>query len=313
MIDEKLLHEVTNAREAGKKIGLVQGSWDLFHLGHLLYIKEARRLCDFLIIGMDDDEKIRKRKGANRPVIPLEERYKFIENLEIADAIVVKRLNEPKWELQKTIRPDVLIAIKENYSDEEITKLEEFCGRVAVLPRQSQSSTSDKIRKILLSNGGKLMIEIDEKVAEAIENMKLRLGLSQVMSEPLSLLFENIKRSTDWVCPVATGCFWNDKWYFGVNQIDIRLPKHDIENRTELFYSTVEHADINLLKQLEDVEELNVPIWTTLFPCDKCMKVFNDKGVKEIYYLEDHPEKNWSKRSHELAKKYGIKTTQISR
>lgn len=311
MIEEKLLRELKSAHESGKKIGLVQGSWDLFHLGHLLYIKEAKRLCDFLIVALDSDEKIQKSKGKSRPIIPLKERYKFIEELELADGLVVKNVGEKKWGLIKDIKPDVLIAIKENYSDEEIMKLEEFCGKVAILPRQSQSSTSDKIRKIMISERKEIMEEIDEKLVKTIENMKHRLDLPEVMSEPLSLLFENLKESTDYKVPVAVGCFLNGKWHHGTNQIDLRLSKHDIENRTELFYASVEHAEINMLKKLGDVKELNVPIWTTLYPCDVCIKVLNDKGVKEIFYLEDHPEKNWSKRSHKKAEEYGIKATKI--
>ena len=73
----ELLEKVEEARVLGKKVGLVQGSWDLFHLGHLLYILKARELCDYLIIAMDSDEKIRKRKGAGRPIIPEKERYDF--------------------------------------------------------------------------------------------------------------------------------------------------------------------------------------------------------------------------------------------
>ena len=58
-------------KEQGKKIGLVQGSWDLFHIGHLRYMKKAKELCDYLIVGMDSDEKIRLRKGPSRPIILL--------------------------------------------------------------------------------------------------------------------------------------------------------------------------------------------------------------------------------------------------
>lgn len=311
IINDELIEKLNDARVKGKTIGLVQGSWDLFHLGHLRYILKARELCDFLIIAMDGDEKIRKRKGHSRPIIPEEERHEFIKLLKIADGIVVKGLNEPKWGLIKSVKPDVLIAIKDNYSDEEIIKLEEICGKVAILPRQSESSTSDKIRKIIISDRGERMKGIDSKIAEVIEEMKCRMGHAGEMPEPLSLLFQHLNDSTDWVCPVSVGCFWNGKWYFGANQTDLNLPKYDIENRTELYYATVEHAEMNLLKKLGDVKALDVPIWTTLFPCDKCMKVLNDKGVREIFYLEDHPERNWSKRSHELAEKYGIKTTRI--
>ena len=70
MAYDSLLIKIEEARRSGKSIGLVQGSWDLFHLGHLKYILEARKLCDYLVIAMDSDEKIRKRKGPNRPVIP---------------------------------------------------------------------------------------------------------------------------------------------------------------------------------------------------------------------------------------------------
>lgn len=310
-MNDELLQNVKEAKENGKTVGLVQGSWDLFHLGHLKYILEARKRCDYLIVAMDSDEKIKKRKGNDRPIIPEEERYEFIRLLNIADSVIVKEANEPKWNLIKTVKPDVLIAIQENYSPEQITQLEEFCGRVAILPRQSESSTSDKIRKIMISNKGKQFKGTYEKVLAAIEEMKTRVGFTEDLTEPLPMLFENLKDSTDWVCPVSVGCFWNGNWHFGANHTDFNIPKYDIENRTELYYATVEHAEMNLLKKLGDVEVLDTPIYTTLFPCDKCMKVLINKGVKEIYYLEDHPEKNWSKRSHSLAEKHGIKITKI--
>lgn len=311
MIDNELLQKIEEARANGKSIGLVQGSWDLFHLGHLRYILKARDLCDFLVIAMDSDDKIKKRKGNSRPIIPEEERKEFIELLNIADAVVVKAINEPKWGLIKTLKPDVLIAIKDNYTEQQIEKLEEICGRVAILPRQSESSTSDKIRKIMISDRGKKIEGLEEKITKTIEDMKVRVGFNENMKEPLPLLFQHIKNSTDWVCPVAACCHFDGQWYFGVNLTDFNIPKYDIENRTELFYETAEHAEINLLKKLGDVEKLETPIYVTLFPCDKCMKTLIDKGVKEIFYLEDHPERNWSKRSHALAEKHGVKTTKI--
>lgn len=309
MLDSKFLENVAAAREAGKSIGLVQGSWDLFHLGHLRYILKARGLCDFLIIAMDSDEKIRKRKGPTRPVIPEDERHEFISLLGIADEIVIKAVDEPKWHLIKTVKPDVLIAIKENYTDEQVEKLEKICGRVAVLPRQARTSTSDKIRQITIASRMKKVEGVEEKVAKAAAGMKRRINYSKEMPEPIPALLKEMRKSTDDVCPTAAACFWNGQWVFGTNQIDFTIPEYDIQNRTELFYDTVEHAEINLLKKLGKVKTLeNTPLYVTLFPCDHCMKVLANKGVKEIYYLEDHPERNWSTRSHALADKKGIKT-----
>lgn len=311
MVDNELIQKVTKAKEEGKKVGLVQGSWDLFHLGHLRYILKARELCDFLIIAMDSDQKIKKRKGNTRPIIPEDERKEFIKLLSIADEVVVKAVDEPKWGLIKAVRPDVLIAIKDNYTEEQIEKLEEICGRVAILPRQSESSTSDKIRKIMISNRGAKIEGVEEKLEKSIQNVKERIGFSEDMPEPIPLMFQHMKESTDWVCPVVAACHLNGQWYFGVNTTDFNIPKYDIQNRTELYYATVEHAEMALLKKLGDVEKIETPIWSTLFPCDDCMKVLINKGVKEIYYLEDHPEKNWSKRSHALAEKHGIKLVRM--
>ncbi len=308
MLDSKFLENVSVARKAGKSIGLVQGSWDLFHLGHLRYILKARALCDFLIIAMDSDEKIRKRKGPTRPVIPEGERYEFITLLGIADEVVIKAVDEPKWHLIKTVKPDVLIAIKENYTDEQVEKLEKICGRVAVLPRQAKTSTSDKIRQITIASRMKKVEGVEEKVAKAAAGMKKRIHYSKEMPEPVPGLLKELRKSTDDVCPTAAACFWHGQWVYATNQIDFTIPEYDIQNRTELFYATVEHAEMNLLKKLGKAKTVDTPIYITLFPCDKCMKVLADKGVKEIYYLEDHPDRNWSKRSHILAEKKGIKT-----
>lgn len=308
-MDENWLANVKIAHKSGETVGLVQGSWDLFHLGHLRYILKARALCDFLVIAMDSDEKIRKRKGPTRPVIPERERYEFIKLLNIADAIVIKEVDEPKWHLIKTIKPDVLIAIKENYTDEQIEKLEKYCGRVAVLPRQAKTSTSDKIRKITIASRMKKVEGVQEKVAKAAANMKKRINYSKEMPEPIPQLLKELRESTDDVCPTAAACYWNGQWLFGTNQIDFTIPEYDIQNRTELFYDTVEHAEINLLKKLGKVKTLeDTPLYVTLFPCDHCMKVLANKGIREIYYLEDHPDRNWSQRSHVLAEKKGIKT-----
>lgn len=309
MNDEFWLARVKIAQKRGQTVGLVQGSWDLFHIGHLRYIMKARSLCDFLVIAMDSDEKIQKRKGPTRPIIPEDERSEFVKLLDIADTIVIKPADEPKWNLIKTIKPDVLIAIKENYSDDEIEQLKQYCGDVAVLPRQARTSTSDKIRQITINGRLQGMQQSNKKAVQAAIATEQRVMTVKDLAEPIPQLLKTLRNSTDEVCPASACCFWNGEWFFGVNLVDPTIPQEDIEERSELFYNTVEHAEINLLKKMGEIRTLeDTPIYTSLFPCDTCMKVLADKKVKEIYYLEDHPNRNWSKRSHKLAEEKGIKT-----
>lgn len=311
-MDENVFESIGEARKSGKSVGLVQGSWDMFHLGHLCYLQEARKTCDFLIVAMDDDEKIRHRKGINRPIIPLDERYQTIKRLNIADAIVVKTLAEPHWGLIRRVQPDVLVAIKENYSDAEIEELETICGRVAVLPRQATTSTSDIIRRTLIKNGVKALLNGDPRVTERVDQLKQQLGDYKKLPEPWPQLIDYLENSTDSVTPTAACCYVDGGWRFGTNKFDQGIPRRDIEERTELLYATTEHGEINLLKNLKGARLDDTPIYTILFPCDICMKTMIDKGVKKIYYLQDHPHRNWSKRSHEKAKAAGVVTIQVT-
>ena len=121
---------------------------------------------------------------------------------------------------------------------------------------------------------------------------------------------KHLKESTDWKTPVVAAAFVNNKWYFGANQCDHTIPKKDLNERTELFYSTTTHAEINLLKRIGDIGETDT-VYVSLFPCDKCMKTLINKGIKKIYYLDDHLDKNWSKRSHGLAEEKGIETIKV--
>ena len=316
------IEALEQARREGKKIGLVQGSWDQFHIGHLRYIKKAKANCDYLIIGVDSDAKIQKRKGKNRPLIPQDERYdmileqggdkigKYEPGKSLADDIVFKSVDEPKWGLIKQVKPDVLVTITENYTTEEYNELTKYCGSVLVLPRQAETSTSDKLRRKLIANMSDKVENYEERFNNAVKETKERLGLNELEEEPYIGMGKHLSDSTDWVTPVVAAAFVNSKWYFGTNQCDHTISKKDLNERTELFYSTTEHAEINLLKRIGDIGETDT-IYVSLFPCDKCMKTLIDKGIKKIYYLDDHLDKNWSKRSHALAEEKGIETIKV--
>ena len=318
-IGELDVEALNKARLEGKKIGLVQGSWDQFHYGHLRYIKKAKENCDYLIVGLDSDAKIQKRKGKNRPLIPEDERYAMIKELGInktktyeegkslVDDIVIKPVDEIKWGLIKQVKPDVIITITENYTTEEYNELTKICDSVLVLPRQAETSTTNILRKKLITSMSDKVENFEVKHRQAVELVRKRLDFEKLKDEPYPGMLEHLEDSTDWISPVVAAAKVKDKWYYGTNQCDHTISKEDLNNRTELFYSTVEHAEINLLKRISDIG-LTDTVYVSLFPCDKCMKTLIDKGIKKIYYMEDHLDKNWSKRSHKLAEEKKIET-----
>ena len=65
-------------RDLGQTVVLTSGSFDILHEGHSLYLEAAREAGDFLIVGVDSDEKVRARKGPSRPAVPEEERLRMV-------------------------------------------------------------------------------------------------------------------------------------------------------------------------------------------------------------------------------------------
>jgi len=65
-------------------VGYTQGVFDLFHIGHLNLIRNARAMCDQLIVGVNSDELVAQYKG-QRPVIPEAERLDIVQSLRFVD------------------------------------------------------------------------------------------------------------------------------------------------------------------------------------------------------------------------------------
>ncbi|UFU05728.1 adenylyltransferase/cytidyltransferase family protein [Ruania halotolerans] len=68
-------------------VGYVPGGFDLFHIGHLNILREARRRCDVLIAGVATDESLLEMKG-REPVIPFQERLEVVATLRLVDHAV---------------------------------------------------------------------------------------------------------------------------------------------------------------------------------------------------------------------------------
>lgn len=150
--DYRRITEIVEAlRVLGMQTVLTSGSFDIIHEGHSMYLEAARTFGDFLIVGLDSDEKIRLRKGPNRPAVPEMERLRMVTHQRGVGIVTLKAPEHPRWSLIEAVRPDVLVATADTYSPEEIAELESaYCTRVEVLDRMATVSTSARLRRIQL-------------------------------------------------------------------------------------------------------------------------------------------------------------------
>ena len=70
-----------------KIVGYTTGVFDLFHIGHLNILRNAKLECDYLIVGITTDELCKEKKGI-RPVIPFAERMEIVQNIKFVDETV---------------------------------------------------------------------------------------------------------------------------------------------------------------------------------------------------------------------------------
>lgn len=156
-------------RKQKKTIVLTQGTFDMLHIGHGRYLHKAKKHGDILLVGVDSDAKVKQRKGPDRPVVPEQERLEMLTYLKSVDHVVLKPVDAPKWDLIKKVKPDVLIATKETYSQKSLNELENFCGTVVVLDPMATTSTSAKIRLVQIGAAQKVTTTISKKVITALE------------------------------------------------------------------------------------------------------------------------------------------------
>ena len=163
----KMAMVVESCKQLGMRIVLTMGAFDLFHEGHARYLEAARGHGDILIVGVDNDEKVKQKKGDRRPLVSEQERMEILCHCRHVDIVFLKKLGDPKWELVRTVQPDTLIATQGTYKPEQTQELEEkYCRKVMVLPPQSATSTTARMRLLLMGTTEEIQARVEATFAE---------------------------------------------------------------------------------------------------------------------------------------------------
>ncbi len=110
-------------------IGYTTGVYDLFHIGHLNLLKNAKGLCDKLIVGVTVDELVAYKN--KKSVIPFEERIEIVRSIKYVDAAIPQE-NIDKFEMWKKLHFDVLFVGDDWYNSERWQELEKNFKQVGV-------------------------------------------------------------------------------------------------------------------------------------------------------------------------------------
>src|SRR5436190_1383960 len=105
---QELVKLLAGLRAAGAKLVLTNGTFDILHVGHVLYLEAARALGDILVVGINSDASARGYKGPGRPVVPQDERAEIVAALRCVDYVTI--FDEPTAvHLVEALRPDVYV------------------------------------------------------------------------------------------------------------------------------------------------------------------------------------------------------------
>jgi D-beta-D-heptose 7-phosphate kinase/D-beta-D-heptose 1-phosphate adenosyltransferase len=138
-------------RREGRRVAFTNGCFDLLHAGHVRLLEAARAQGDLLVVGLNADASVRRLKGAERPLLPEEERAEALLALEAVDRVVVYPEDTP-LETVKALRPDVLVKGADWAEEAIVGKAEvEAAGgrvvRVELLPGRSTTGLLDHLRR----------------------------------------------------------------------------------------------------------------------------------------------------------------------
>jgi len=132
------------------KVVFTNGCFDILHRGHVEYLKQAKKLGDYLIIGLNSDDSVKRLKGTARPLQSESDRAEILNSLRFVDIVTIFDEDTP-LKLICELKPDILVK-GGDYDLNSIVGAEEVLGwggTVEIIPFLKGYGTSKVIDKIV--------------------------------------------------------------------------------------------------------------------------------------------------------------------
>ena len=150
----ELAKKIEELKKQGKKVIFANGCFDLLHVGHVRYLRGAKALGDVLVLAINSDASVRRLKGPERPLLPLEDRLGILSAFEIIDLITAFEEDTVSPLLLK-LKPNVQVK-GTDYTPDTIPEKDtvaSFGGEVAVVGDPKDHASKNLIQEILRKYG----------------------------------------------------------------------------------------------------------------------------------------------------------------
>ncbi|MCX8012050.1 MAG: D-glycero-beta-D-manno-heptose 1-phosphate adenylyltransferase [Desulfobacterota bacterium] len=150
---QELIPIIQKLRQEGRLIAFTNGCFDLLHVGHIHLLREAKKNCDILIVGLNSDSSVRALKGPERPLVPENQRAEILAAINYVDYVVIFNELDP-LKIITEVKPDILVK-GEDWAEGTIIgqkEVEARGGKVIRVPLKPGISTTHLFQKIKASN-----------------------------------------------------------------------------------------------------------------------------------------------------------------
>ncbi len=124
----------------------VTGCYDIVHVGHIELFKYCKSIADWLVVGVDTDDRVKKAKGPERPINNLDARIEFLKAIRYVDEIFVFGSDEELIQNLIDHDPDYRV-LGSDYKGSEKIVGEEVTNNMVFFDRVGDYSTTNIIRK----------------------------------------------------------------------------------------------------------------------------------------------------------------------
>lgn len=91
----------------GKTV-FTNGCFDILHVGHIKLLEFCKQQGDFVVVGLNSDESIKRLKGKDRPINNQEDRLNILKSIKYVDEVIIFNEDTP-YDLIKIIKPDIIV------------------------------------------------------------------------------------------------------------------------------------------------------------------------------------------------------------